>query len=89
MTNVSVEGLSLREAERKLADLWYLLELHEVETPRCRVTTASGAVAIRLSFHDSADAAMVKRALSLAPPAARAAVDTRWNRCHLTIVATS
>jgi hypothetical protein len=60
MRVVTIERMTMEEAERAIATLWCMLEKHGVPTPTLRVSRVAGAVQVTIEFQSELDASLTQ-----------------------------
>ena len=64
MRVVTIERMTVEEAERAIATLWCMLEKHGLPTPKLRVSRVAGAVQITVECQSELDASLLRRMTS-------------------------
>jgi hypothetical protein len=60
MRVVTIERMTMEEAERAIATLWCMLEKHGLPTPKLRVSRVAGAVQIIVECQSELDASLTQ-----------------------------
>jgi hypothetical protein len=60
MRVVTIERMTMEEAERAIATLWCMLEKHGLPTPTLRVSRVAGAVQVTIEFQSEVDASLTQ-----------------------------
>jgi hypothetical protein len=69
MTTVKISHLSVSQAEEIIANVWVLLEKHDVPSPKLTITSRLNDWQIEFLFRSKVDAATISLAAGIVHPA--------------------